>query len=99
MARIAVRTGSVPPAVVSATTIVIPAFDIRGEESSKAPALLFFSPKKNKLTGYDDIRKLQKYYRKNITVKLRKSARLPVMEEPEKFEEALRAFLDKYQIK
>ena len=82
-----------------ATTIVIKAFDIRGEETSKAPALLFFLPKKNKWTNYDDVRRLQKYYKKNITVKLRKSAALPFMEEPEKFEEALRAFLEKYKIR
>jgi len=80
-------------------SIAIPPFDIRGEESSKAPALMFFSPKKNKLTGYDDIKRLKKYYRKNIIVKLKKSSRLPFMEEPEKFEEALRLFLDKYNIK
>ena len=45
--------------------------------------MMFFSPKNNKLTGYDDINRLKRYYPKNITVKLRKSARLPFMEEPD----------------
>ena len=78
--------------------ITIPDFDIRGEEKSSIPALMFFSPKSNKLTGADDIKKLKRYYRRNITVRLRKSARLPFMEEPELFEEALRKFVDKYNL-
>ncbi|MHC4957399.1 MAG: HEAT repeat domain-containing protein [Planctomycetota bacterium] len=82
-----------------ATSIVIPQFDIRGESTSDVPALLFFLPKKNKFTNFDDYKKLRKYYKKNVSVKLRKSASLPFMEEPEKFEEALRAFLNKYNIK
>ena len=81
------------------TSIQIPAFDIRGESKSNVPALMFFAPKKNKLTGYDDIKRLSKYYRRRIVVKLKKSARLPFMEEPEMFEEALRLFIDKFNIK
>lgn len=80
----------------NATGIAIPEFDIRGEEKSRTPVLMFFSRKNNKLTGYDDINKLKRYYPRNITVKLKKSARLPFMEEPATFEEALRAFVDKY---
>jgi pimeloyl-ACP methyl ester carboxylesterase len=76
--------------------IAIPEFDIRGEEKSRTPVMMFFSQKNNKLTGYDDINKLKRYYPKNITVKLKKSSRLPFMEEPAKFEEALRVFVDKY---
>ena len=56
---------------------------------------MFFARKDNKLTGYDDINRLKRYYTNNIVVKLKKSARLPFMEEPEKFEEALRIFVDK----
>jgi len=82
-----------------ATSIVIPQFDIRGEATSKIPTLLWITPKKNKFTNYDDMKRLQKYYRKNITVKQRKSAMLPFMEEPEVFEEALRKFLQKYKIR
>jgi pimeloyl-ACP methyl ester carboxylesterase len=78
------------------TTIQIPQFDIRGEEKSRTPVMMFFSRKNNKLTGYDDINKLKRYYPRNITVKLKKSSRLPFMEEPAKFEEALRVFVDKY---
>ena len=77
-------------------SIQIPAFDIRGEEKSRTPVMMFFSQKNNKLTGYDDINKLKRYYPRNITVKLKKSSRLPFMEEPAKFEEALRVFVDKY---
>jgi pimeloyl-ACP methyl ester carboxylesterase len=77
------------------TSIAIPEFDIRGEETSRTPVLMFFAPKTNKLTGYDDINRLKRFYPNNIVVKLRKSTRLPFVEEPEKFEEALRIFVDK----
>jgi len=80
----------------SATSIAIPPFDIRGENTSKTPALMFFARKNNKLTGYDDIKRLKRFFPRNITVKLKKSARLPFMEEPAKFEEAMRLFVDKY---
>ncbi|MHC4940186.1 MAG: hypothetical protein ACYTHK_14655 [Planctomycetota bacterium] len=79
-----------------ATSITIPAFDIRGENTSKTPALMFFPRKNNKLTGYDDINRLKRFFPKNITVKLKKSARLPFMEEPATFEKAVRAFVDRY---
>ena len=78
------------------TTIMIPPFDIRGENTSRTPVLMFFAPKNNKLTGYDDINRLKRFYPKNVTVKLRKSARIPFMEEPDIFEKALRAFVDRY---
>jgi hypothetical protein len=77
-------------------SIEIPPFDIRGENTSRTPVLMFFSQKNNKLTGYDDINRLKRFYPKNVTVKLRKSARLPFMEEPQTFEKALRAFVDRY---
>jgi pimeloyl-ACP methyl ester carboxylesterase len=79
-----------------ASSIAIPEFDIRGENTSNIPVLMFFSEEKNHLTGFGDIKRLQKNYPKNIVVKLRKSARLPFMEEPDKFEEALRMFVDKF---
>jgi len=78
------------------STIVIPPFDIRGEDTSKTPALIFFAQKQNKLQGIDDMNKFKRYYPKNIVVKLKKSARLPFMEEPENFEKALRLFVDKF---
>ena len=62
------------------------------------PALMFFAPKKNRLSGYKDMKWLKKYYTKNITASLKKSAYLPFMEEPALFEKALRAFSDKYLI-
>jgi len=79
----------------NSTSIEIPPFDIRGEDTSRTPVLMFFSPKDNKLTGYGDMGRLKKYYPNNIIVKLSKSAWLPFMEEPEKFEEALRLFVDR----
>jgi len=77
-------------------SIEIPPFDIRGDDTSRTPVLMFFSPKNNKLTGYDDINRLKRFYPKNITVKLKKSSRMPFMEEPDTFEKALRAFVDRY---
>ncbi|MHC4954851.1 MAG: HEAT repeat domain-containing protein [Planctomycetota bacterium] len=79
-----------------AVSIQVPPFDIRGENTSKTPVLMFFSRKNNKLTGYDDINRLKRFFPRNITVKLKKSARFPFMEEPALFEKALRAFVDKY---
>jgi len=79
-----------------ARSIEIPPFDIRGENTSQTPVLMFFSQKNNKLTGFDDINRLKRFFPKNITVKLKKSARLPFMEEPQTFEKALRAFVDRY---
>jgi len=77
-------------------SIEIPPFDIRGDNTSRTPALMFFAPKNNKLTGYDDINRLKRFYPKNVTVKLRSASRLPFMEEPDTFEKALRAFVDRY---
>jgi pimeloyl-ACP methyl ester carboxylesterase len=81
-----------------ASSTQIPEFDIRGENQSNIPCLMFFSEEKNALSGFGDIKRLQKNFPKSIVVKLRKSARLPFMEEPDKFEEALRMFVDKYQL-
>jgi pimeloyl-ACP methyl ester carboxylesterase len=79
-----------------ATSIAIPEFDIRGEETSRIPTLMFFAAKSNELKDADGINRLQRYYPSNVIVKLRsKSARLPFMEDPETFEKALRTFIDK----
>jgi pimeloyl-ACP methyl ester carboxylesterase len=74
----------------------IEAFDMRGDSVSRTPCLMFFSPKKNKLTGYGDMKRLRKFYPRNITAQLKKSAWLPFMEEPQTFEKGLTAFVDKY---
>lgn len=79
------------------TSIAIPEFDMRGDQLSGVWALMFFPPKSNKLQGFDDISKLQRFYPKNITVKLQQSAMLPFMEEPAKFEEVLRIFVNKIE--
>ena len=79
--------------------ILIPAFDIRGEQTSRVPALMFFSRKGAKYTNLADMKRLKKYYRRYITVSLGKSTQLPFMEEPDKFEQALRMFLAKYDIR
>ncbi|MGH7162302.1 MAG: hypothetical protein ACREID_02370 [Planctomycetota bacterium] len=77
-------------------TITIPKFDIRsGEGQAKLWALMFFPPKNNKLGGFEDKNRLSRFYPKNICVDLKKSAMLPFMEEPAKFEEAMRTFFDK----
>jgi pimeloyl-ACP methyl ester carboxylesterase len=76
------------------STIVIPKFDIRSQNISRVPALLFFEDKANKLTTIDDLNELQKFYVNNFTARLKKSSRLPFMEEPAFFEEALRKFVD-----
>lgn len=76
-------------------TIVIPDFDIRsGQNLSRVPVLLFFEDKVNKLTTIDDLNELQKFYVNNFTARLKRSSRLPFMEEPAFFEEALRKFVD-----
>ncbi|MHC4224194.1 MAG: hypothetical protein ACYSX0_01975 [Planctomycetota bacterium] len=80
----------------NSTSIAIPPFDIRGEETSRTPCLMFFAPKSNHLTGADDVNRLKRYYSKWMVVRLKKSARLPFMEEPQSFEAALRGFVDKY---
>jgi len=80
----------------NASSIAIEPFDIRGDNTSRTPALLMFARKNNKLTGYDDIKRLQRFFPKNITVKLKKSSRLPFMEEPAFFEKVLREFVNRY---
>jgi len=78
------------------TSIAIPAFDIRGEETSRAPALMYFSHKNNELTGYGDKNRLARYYPSHVVVPGgTKAAHLPFMEAPELFEKGLRAFIDK----
>jgi len=78
------------------TSIVIPEFDIRGEETSRVPCLMFFANKNNELTGVDDISRLKRYYPNHIVVNGRsKFARMPFMEYPEVFEKALRTFIDR----
>ncbi len=80
----------------NASTIVIPEFDIRGEETSRTPCLMFFANKSNELTGIDGLNRLKRYYPKHIVVNGKsKFARLPFMEYPQIFEKALRAFIDK----
>jgi pimeloyl-ACP methyl ester carboxylesterase len=80
----------------AATDIAIPDFDIRGEDTSRIPALIFLPGKENEMMAFDDLSKLQRYYPKNVTVKGGKDfAYLPFMEAPEKFEEGLRLFVDK----
>ncbi|MHC5049446.1 MAG: alpha/beta fold hydrolase, partial [Planctomycetota bacterium] len=79
-----------------AVSIQIPEFDIRGEETSRIPVLMFFAHKNNELTGYDDKNRLTRYYPSHVVVPGgTKSARLPFMESPERFEKGLRAFIDK----
>ncbi|MEE8105244.1 MAG: HEAT repeat domain-containing protein [Planctomycetota bacterium] len=80
------------------SSIAIVPFDIRGDATSRTPALMFFPPKKNRLSGFKDIKRMKKYYTKNITASLKKSTNLPFMEEPALFEKALRAFTNKYLI-
>ncbi|MFQ5843817.1 MAG: HEAT repeat domain-containing protein, partial [Planctomycetota bacterium] len=75
-------------------TIMIPDFDIRGERTTQVPTLLFFAPKSNIATGIDGMRRMRRYYKNAYTVRLKQSARLPFMEEPEKFTEFLKKFRD-----
>lgn len=78
------------------TTIVIPEFDIRGEETSRIPALIYLPGKDNELSAFDDLGRLQRYYPRNVIVKGGdKFAYLPFMEAPDMFEQGLRAFIDK----
>ncbi len=79
----------------NAKTIAIPPFDIRGEETSRVPTLMFFANKKNELTGAGSINRLRRYYPNNFIVPLKnKAARLPFMEAPQVFEKVLRRFID-----
>jgi pimeloyl-ACP methyl ester carboxylesterase len=79
-----------------ATGIVIPEFDIRGEETSRIPALIYLPGKDNELMAFEDLGRLQRYYPKNVIVKGGdKFAFLPFVEQPEMFEQGLRAFVDK----
>ncbi len=75
-------------------SIVIPQFDIRGDDTTRIPTLLFFAPKSNKLGGVEGANRMRRYYSNSYTVKLKKSARLPFMEEPEKWDKFLRKFVD-----
>lgn len=79
------------------TSIVIPEFDIRGDDTSRAPALIFLPGKDNELMAQDDENRLRRYYPKNVFVKggSDKFAFLPFMEDPDTFEQALRIFVDK----
>jgi len=78
------------------TSIAIPDFDIRGEETSRIPALIYLPGKDNPLMAYDDLGRLQRFYPKNVIVKGGdKFAYLPFMEAPDLFEQGLRAFVDK----
>ncbi len=78
------------------TSIAIPDFDIRGEETSRIPALIFLPGKDNPLMAFDDLGRLQRFYPKNVLVKGGdKFAYLPFMEAPDMFEAGLRAFIDK----
>lgn len=76
--------------------IVIPQFDIRGEDTSRTPALIYLPGKDNELMAFEDMGRLQRYYPKNVVVKGGgKFAYMPFMEAPEMFEQGLRTFFDK----
>jgi pimeloyl-ACP methyl ester carboxylesterase len=78
----------------NASSIQIPEFDIRSEEVSRIPCLMYFAHENNELTGYDDLNRLKRYYPRHVIVPGGdKFARLPFMEAPEEFEKALREFL------
>jgi pimeloyl-ACP methyl ester carboxylesterase len=80
-----------------ATSIAIPEFDIRGEETSRIPALIFLPNKDNELMAYGDKDRLRRFYPKNIIVTAGGKYHfgyLPFMEDPETFEDALRKFID-----
>jgi pimeloyl-ACP methyl ester carboxylesterase len=77
-------------------SIVIPQFDIRGEEISRIPALIYLPGKENELMAYEDLNRLSRYYPKNVIVKGGdKFAYLPFLETPDLFEQGLRAFIEK----
>lgn len=77
------------------TSIAIPEFDIRGEEVSRIPALIYLPGKDNELMAFDDLGRLQRFYPKNVLVKGGdKFAYLPFMEQPEMFEDGLRKFVE-----
>jgi pimeloyl-ACP methyl ester carboxylesterase len=70
-------------------------FDIRGEETSRAPALIFLPNKDNELMAFDDLQRLQRFYPKNVIAKGGdKFAYLPFMEAPDMFEDGLRKFVE-----
>jgi pimeloyl-ACP methyl ester carboxylesterase len=78
------------------SSIVIPEFDIRGEETSRVPALIYLPGKDNELCAFEDLNRLTRYYPKNVVVKGGdKFAYLPFLEQPEMFEQGLRAFVEK----
>jgi pimeloyl-ACP methyl ester carboxylesterase len=71
-------------------------FDIRGEDTSRIPALIYLPGKENELCAYDGLNKLQRFYPRNVIVKGgSKFAYLPFMEAPDLFEQGLRTFIDK----
>ncbi len=76
-------------------TLAVPEFDIRGENVSRVPVLMFFENESNRLQTADDINRMKRFYVDNITATCKKSARMPFMEEPDFFEKALRSFVDK----
>ncbi len=79
-----------------AESILIPQFDIRGDETSRCPALIYLPGKDNELMAFDDLNRLQRFYPKNVIVKGGdKFAYMPFMEAPDLFEQGLRAFFDK----
>jgi pimeloyl-ACP methyl ester carboxylesterase len=78
----------------NASSIAIPPFDLRGDQTSPIFSMLLFPPKANKLGGADDKSRLQRYYAKNMSIELKKSCMMPYMEEPENFEKWLRTFFD-----
>jgi pimeloyl-ACP methyl ester carboxylesterase len=79
-----------------AESIVIPQFDIRGDDTSRIPALIYLPSKDNELMAYEDLGRLQRFYPKNVIVKGGdKFAYMPFMEAPDMFEQGLRAFIDK----
>jgi len=80
----------------NSVSIEIPEFDIRGEETSRIPCLMYFAHKNNELSGFPDKNRLTRYYPSHVVVPGgTKAARLPFMEAPELFEKGLRAFIDK----
>jgi pimeloyl-ACP methyl ester carboxylesterase len=79
-----------------AESIVVPQFDIRGDDTSRIPALIYMPSKDNELMPADDLSRLQRFYPRNVIVKgAGKFGYMPFMEAPELFEAGLRAFIDK----
>ncbi len=71
-------------------------FDIRGEDTSRIPALIYLPGKDNELMAFDDLGRFQRFYPKNVIVKGGdKFAYLPFMEAPDLFEQGLRQFVEK----